>query len=182
MTIRQEQCLLTYLGYDPGEIDGVDGPKTRRALSAFSGDYGVGADGLVGAVAGTVPRVRKEEDFWTEIPNFSREEFRCKCGGQFCGGFQHEPQETMVRIAQKVRSHFDAPVHIISGLRCPEWNRRQGGKENSQHIYGEAADIWVSGVDWETVLDYVQSLPEVRFAYHIDGSSNVHFDLPKGAR
>lgn len=46
MTTKQIQCLLTYLGYDPGQIDGIDGKKTQAALSAFRADYGVGADGL----------------------------------------------------------------------------------------------------------------------------------------
>lgn len=35
MTIRQIQCLLVYLGYDPGAIDGADGQKTRAAVRAF---------------------------------------------------------------------------------------------------------------------------------------------------
>ena len=53
MTVKQQQCLLDYLGYDPGQIDGVDGPKTQAALAAFRSDYGMGAEGLVAAVAGT---------------------------------------------------------------------------------------------------------------------------------
>ena len=29
MTVRQLQLLLSYLGYSPGEIDGVAGEKTK---------------------------------------------------------------------------------------------------------------------------------------------------------
>lgn len=51
MTTYQIQCLLGYLGYDPGAIDGIDGPKTQAALSKFRSDYGMGAEGLVKAGA-----------------------------------------------------------------------------------------------------------------------------------
>ena len=34
MTVKQSQCLLTYLGYNPGPIDNVDGSKTHVALEA----------------------------------------------------------------------------------------------------------------------------------------------------
>ena len=37
MTTKQVQCLLAYLGYDPGGIDGVDGQKTRQAIRNFQG-------------------------------------------------------------------------------------------------------------------------------------------------
>lgn len=165
-TIAQVQRLLESLGHSPGEIDGIWGPKSQAALDA--------------ALDAFAPD--SKTDFWDEIEDFDREEFRCKCGGKYCSGFQHEPQEAMVRIAQKVRKHFNTPVRVISGLRCPTWNKLQGGETNSQHIYGEAADIWISGVPWEKGLAYIQSLPEVRFAYHIPNSSNIHFDIPKGQR
>ena len=41
MTVRQRQLLLAYLGYDPGAIDGANGPKTKAAIKAFQQDSGV---------------------------------------------------------------------------------------------------------------------------------------------
>ena len=35
MDTRQIQALLVYLGYDPGEVDGLPGKNTRRAVLAF---------------------------------------------------------------------------------------------------------------------------------------------------
>lgn len=49
MTIRQAQCLLEYLGYDPGVIDGANGPNTRDAVMAFQRAEGLAADGIAGA-------------------------------------------------------------------------------------------------------------------------------------
>ena len=48
MTITQKQCLLTFLGYDTGGVDGVWGDKSRRATANFQGDYGLEPDGVFG--------------------------------------------------------------------------------------------------------------------------------------
>lgn len=48
MSILQVQCLLAYLGYAPGTIDGLDGANTQRAVRAFQTDFGVTADGIAG--------------------------------------------------------------------------------------------------------------------------------------
>lgn len=48
MTVKQIQCLLAYLGYDPGAIDGADGPKTRAAVKAFQQSEGLEPDGIAG--------------------------------------------------------------------------------------------------------------------------------------
>jgi len=42
------QTALSFLGHDPGEVDGLDGPKTREALRAFQEAAGIAADGLIG--------------------------------------------------------------------------------------------------------------------------------------
>ena len=84
MTVKQIQCLLTYLGYSPGAIDGADGRNTQAAIRAFQADYGLTVDGipgaatqkmLIGAIAGTAVKVKKPESsdapktgtFWTTL-------------------------------------------------------------------------------------------------------------------
>ena len=150
MTTKQMQCLLTYLGYDPGTIDGIDGRKTQAALAAFRADYGVGADGLVGAVAGTIAKLDKPlpadtttGTFWDEVEFFTRYEFRCPC--KRCGGFPVEPEETMVFVVNEIRRRAGVPISIVdsggSGIRCKEHNAEVGGVANSEHLYGRAADL-----------------------------------------
>lgn len=200
MTIKQRQNLLAYLGYYVGNIDGVWGTLSKTATKAFQKDFGLQADGVCGedtekALKHTVcfGIAKKEEvaisktetttgTFWDEIEFFDREEFRCKCGGKYCNGFPAEPKEQLVRIANQLRKNLGVPVSIVSGLRCPEWNRIQGGVENSQHMYGEAADIWTKGKSQASVEAELDRIGGVRYHYPIDGSSNVHFDIPKGAR
>ena len=160
MTVKQIQCLLTYLGYSPGAIDGANGRNTQAAIRAFQADYGLTVDGiagaatqkmLVGAIAGTASKVEKPESsdtpktgtFWDDIRYFTREEFRCPCGR--CGGFPVEPQESMVRAVDEIRHRLGTPISIVdgggSGVRCAAHNAEVGGVSNSQHLYGLAADL-----------------------------------------
>ena len=48
MTTKQIQLLLTYLEYDPGPIDGLDGANTRDAVKAFQRAEGLTVDGVAG--------------------------------------------------------------------------------------------------------------------------------------
>lgn len=151
MTITQKQCLLRYLGYPVGVIDGIDGKKTQAALAQFKAEYGVGEEGLPGAVAGMVPKLEKPitnvpnatGTFWDDIEFFVRNEFRCPCPR--CGGFPVEPDELMVRVVDEIRRRAGVPITIVdsggSGIRCKEHNAEVGGVANSEHLYGRAADL-----------------------------------------
>ena len=181
-----------YLGYSTGWPDGVVGPKTCGAISVFQSDYGIPATGqlddttckmLVAAVAGTAAKVEKPKtgNWWDDIKYFQREEFKCKCGGQYCNGYPAEMQEAVVKIADAARAHFGKPAHVISGLRCQKWNAHEGGVANSQHMYGEAIDLRIDGVDSETLRQFVAKQPGHRYSYCIN-STNVHFDIPAKSR
>jgi hypothetical protein len=45
--VREAQAHLSRLGYNPGPIDGIMGPKTRTAIEAFQRDHGLPVDGKV---------------------------------------------------------------------------------------------------------------------------------------
>ena len=160
MTVKQIQCLLTYLGYSPGTIDGIDGRNTQGAIRAFQADYGLTVDGIFGI--GTEARIREVvasgeppqqpqdtqgteggADWWKDIRYFKRAEFRCPCGR--CGGFPVEPQESMVRTVDEIRHRLGVPVSVVdgggSGVRCASHNAEVGGVANSQHLFGLAADL-----------------------------------------
>lgn len=160
MTVLQIQCLLTYLGYDPGDIDGANGKNTIAAVRRFQADYGLTADGdagaatqkmLTGAVAGTAVKVEnpveaavneeKTGTFWDKIKYFTREEWRCQCGGEYCNGFPAEPAEETVRMADEIRRRAGVPLRVNSGLRCKQHNAEVGGVSNSLHTTGRAVDL-----------------------------------------
>lgn len=195
MTITQKQCLLKYLGYYEGKVDGINGNLTEGAQQAFREANGMPALGaeldevLVGAVfhgkfkqnATEQPKTQpvKENatgDAWSNIKYFKRSEFACKCGGKYCNGFPVEVDKTLLAAADKVREHFGVPVRVSSGVRCNRHNANVGGVSNSRHKTGKAMDFCVTGRTANTVLNYVKKLPEIRYAYAIDGSY-VHMDV-----
>ena len=190
MTAKQKQCLLAYLGYYHGAIDGAIGPQTRASVLEFQRAEGLTADGSPGpltqaALLDAVANGRFREDakipeestgtWWDEIRYFSREEFRCPCGR--CGGFPVEPDETLVRLADRVREHFGTPANVSSGVRCQAHNDElSGSAKNSYHLRGKAMDFSVRGVSGSKLLAYVKT-QQVHYAYQISGSDYVHMDV-----
>ena len=201
MTNKQRQHLLAYLGYYVGIVDGDWGQLSKISCTAFQNDFGgIAVDGYGGqetdkalkhAVAYDMFKVDTDTDaptkeptgsFWDDIQYFTRDEFRCKCGGKYCNGFPAEPQEQLVKICDQLRKNLGVPITIVSGLRCDTWNSMKGGVDNSQHKYGEAADIYCRGISQLRVETELDNIGGVRYHYAITGSDNVHVDIPKGAR
>jgi peptidoglycan hydrolase-like protein with peptidoglycan-binding domain len=48
VAVRGLQRMLIARGFDPGEIDGRFGAKTKAAVNAFQSDHGLDVDGIVG--------------------------------------------------------------------------------------------------------------------------------------
>ena len=85
--------------------------------------------------------------------NFRVREFRCKD--------DTDPifiDSDLVDVLQKVRDHFGKAVTITSAFRTASHNKKVGGATYSQHCYGKAADIKVSGVAPSKVAEYVETL------------------------
>lgn len=170
--------------------DGLAGYKTMEALEAYQTSHGLPVTGIADKETRAMilwsdaPIHQERPDtgiFWDEIEYFTRKELKCKCGGRYCNGYPAEPKELLVRLADRARKHFGRAAHNISCLRCPIHNANSGGVANSQHMYGEAMDIRIDGVSADELLAFFLAQPEVRYAYKIN-STNVHFDIPKGAR
>lgn len=60
-----------------------------------------------------------------------------------------------VNVLQPLRDHFNLPVAVISGYRRANVNRAVGGRFNSQHLVGEAADIEIFGVSNADVWRFI---------------------------
>ena len=50
-------------------------------------------------------------------------------------------------VLQPLRDYEGKPIHVNSGYRCPELNEAVHGVGDSQHLYGEAADLHVPNID-----------------------------------
>lgn len=154
MTLKQKQCLLAYLGYYTGAVDGIWGDMSRQATEAFQRDYQLTVDGIFGAetekrileviASGEEPvadKMSPTAGWWNDIRYFTRAEFKCKCGGRYCNGYPVDIDMNMVKIADKIREKIGKPVPVNSGIRCKTHNANVGGVSNSQHLLGNAADL-----------------------------------------
>lgn len=191
--------------YYTGQVDGIYGRLSRKAIQDFQRDFGgLSVTGeadeatdkaLRHAVAYGIPdRDESAADtnvgntnenvvdpvtgtFWDEIEFFDPEEFKCKCGGRYCNGYPHEIQPLLIQICDRARRWSNNPIEVISGLRCETHNRNEKGVWNSQHMFGEAVDLYFYGVNPSAALTWLLSQPDVRFAYQIEGCNNIHFDI-----
>jgi peptidoglycan hydrolase-like protein with peptidoglycan-binding domain len=152
MTVKQQQCLLYYLGYYVGNIDGDWGTLSKTATKAFQKDYGLTADGVFGTstekkILSVVATGKKPQgtattsDGWDKIRYFQKSEFKCQCGGRYCNGYPAEIDMTMVGYADEIRHRLGKPLNVNSGLRDPRHNAAVGGVSDSQHVYGTACDL-----------------------------------------
>ena len=104
--------------------------------------------------------------------DFKVGEFLCK-GTDCCGNVAYINPK-LVNLLQDIRDHFDKPVKITSGYRCPKHNKEVGGVSNSQHTKGNAADIIVYGVHPNTVADYCEDKADGLGRY---GDRFTHVDM-----
>ena len=160
--IKKTQEALAARGYDPGPIDGVDGPRTRKAVMAFQAASGLESDGIVGNLTetrlftGQLGVIAFDGDSATA--HFARAEFACDCGGAYCDGFPAEMNRELLLKLEALRNALDTPVIITSGVRCPTRNAEVGGVEKSQHLFGQAADLYAPGIPIATVAAVAESL------------------------
>lgn len=102
----------------------------------------------------TVKVYSRAKDGLTKLSdNFKVNEFACSDGSDPV--FIHPD---LVKVLQKIRTHFKAPVRINSAYRTAAKNKAVGGAAYSQHLYGMAADITVDGKSPKTVADYAETL------------------------
>lgn len=84
--------------------------------------------------------------------NFSRSEFKCKCGR--CASNYVDIR--LVKGLQELRDLIGKPIIINSATRCKEHNKAVGGVPNSQHVLGRAADIRVDGMATSKLAEYAE--------------------------
>jgi peptidoglycan hydrolase-like protein with peptidoglycan-binding domain len=197
MVVRQQQLLLSFLGYDVGTIDGITGPKTQAAIRKFQSDYGISATGIwntqtekkIREVIGNPEKEKKNttgDAFWNGLKYFTKDEFRCPCGK--CGGFPVEPNHNLVLLVEEMRKSFGRPIIIVppdghsggSGVRCAAYNATlSGSASNSRHIQGKAADFSSPGTPAATIEAYLTKLKntgKIRYWYRISTGS-YHMDV-----
>ena len=80
-------------------------------------------------------------------------------------GFKNLPTQEEIRnlgalaqnVLQPLRDMLGKPITITSGFRNKLLNQKVGGASNSQHLYGQAADIIVLGMKVEDLYNYIKN-------------------------
>lgn len=103
--------------------------------------------------------------------NFKVSEFACKDGSDTVF-----ISSVLVMVLQEIRNHFEKPVIINSAYRNDAYNKKVGGADYSQHKYGTAADIHISGVSPAEIAAYVETIMPNTGGIGIY-SSFVHVDV-----
>ena len=96
----------------------------------------------------------KSKDGNTKLTrNFRVKEFACKDGSDpvFVDTY-------LAEILQQLRDHYGKAVIVVSGYRTPSYNKKCGGATYSQHLYGMAADVKISGVTPEEVAQFAETI------------------------
>lgn len=103
--------------------------------------------------------------------NFKVKEFACQDGTDT---ILVSPE--LIDILQKIRNRFGKPVSINSAYRTEAHNKKIGGSTYSQHKYGTAADIKISGISPKTIASYVETLMPINGGIGVY-SSFCHIDV-----
>jgi len=100
---------------------------------------------------------------------FTYDEFKCPC----CGENKTDPE--LINMLDEAREIAGIPFIINSGYRCERHNKEVGGKSNSAHLRGKAADI--ACVDNVSRYMILKALLEVGFKRIGIGKTFIHCDI-----
>ncbi len=130
------QRSLRLLGW-PIRVDGSHGARTAAAVRDFQRGF---AYATLVASGGAGPRTRAALRASIRrggrcSQHFSFRAFRSPGDGWI------KLDRALARGLESYRAELGASVAILGGYRDPEWNAAQGGRPDSQHLHGTAADL-----------------------------------------
>lgn len=129
--MTEPRNLLTDLGF--------------RQVVDFQRAYNLGPqlapDGIIGPLT-TAAINRCHTSGGLISPHFHAAEFSCHCKGRLGGCHLTVVRRPLLQQLENYRERWSRTgVRIVSGYRCPAWNREQDGAAMSQHVFGTGADV-----------------------------------------
>ena len=92
--------------------------------------------------------------------NFTKQEFDSK-DGALMGTVALHNVKKLAENLQRLRDYLGVPIHINSGYRSFEHNKRIGGRKGSYHLKGMAADITVKNMKPKKVRKAILELIKI---------------------
>jgi uncharacterized protein YcbK (DUF882 family) len=87
-----------------------------------------------------------------------------------------------LRVLEPIRQRIGSPIVVTSGYRSLKLNMAIGGSTTSQHIKGEAADIYAAGMDAADLHALIiATVPEFDQIYLHRKNNFVHVSYRVGA-
>ena len=149
--LKSVQFFANFLGVGL-VVDGRNGYYTQRFVRMFQDTFQLGVysgvgrlvvDGKPGPKTLEAMRLCREQGGRVSR-HFRYQEFRNK------GSLTPTVTNHVIRLDRELVTSLErlredvGPIHIASGYRSRDWNRRVGGVWNSQHTYGKAVDLYRS--------------------------------------
>lgn len=119
----------------------------------------------------------KEDKLSKDFSLSSNPKFKCGCCGKYI------LNELLLQSLQELRDLVGVPIEIFSGYRCESHNKKVGGSKKSQHIVGNAADIYIPGYTIDQMIDVVKKIEAFKNGGigRYPGKKFIHVDVrPNG--
>lgn len=101
--------------------------------------------------------------------HFKLGEFLCKCGKCQSDAYINPK---LITYLDELRKYFNRPVYITSGIRCKSYNDKLiGSSPDSAHLYGNAADIFIKGVNPKRIHSWWRKNVPSGYSYY--GTKNM---------
>lgn len=112
---------------------------------------------------------------WTQYPNFSPDEMKCKETGE------EGMHPDFMRKLQHLRAVFGKPMKVSSGFRSPRHSIERVKAAPGEHCSGRAADIAIQGADALRLVQLALGVGFTRIGVNQKGGSRfIHLgDSPE---
>lgn len=107
--------------------------------------------------------------------HFSEGELRCR--GRGCCGRINGCTQKLVDALEALRAIAGQPVIIFSAYRCKAHNALIGGAPSSQHVLGNAADIWMADKTPAEIEALAREVSAFKGIGRDDFTGYVHVDV-----
>ena len=106
LTKKKRQEYLKALGYYNGAIDGIEGPKTKKAYKDLQKDFFTRKKDIDGKYGKNTDILLRSAYNCKDLKYFKLEEFKCQCKGKYCTGYPVELNKNLVENIDNLREHY----------------------------------------------------------------------------